>query len=47
VMNLAWVAVLAAIVLMEKVAPRPDVLTRVLGAGLVTWGSWLIVGGFL
>jgi predicted metal-binding membrane protein len=47
VMNLAWVAVLAAIVLIEKVAPRADVLTRVLGAGLITWGAWLIVGGAL
>ena len=43
VMNLALVAVLAAIVLMEKVAPRADVLTPVLGAGLIAWGTWLIV----
>ncbi len=47
VMNLVWVAVLAAIVLVEKVAPRGDVLTRVLGAGLITWGTWLIVGGIV
>jgi predicted metal-binding membrane protein len=45
VMNLAWVAVLAAIVLVEKVAPRADALTRLLGAGLITWGAWLIVNG--
>ncbi len=45
VMNLAWVAVLAAIVLIEKVAPRADVLTRILGVGLITWGARLIVGG--
>lgn len=45
VMNLAWVAVLAAIVLVEKVAPRADVLTRLLGAGLITWGAALIISG--
>ncbi len=45
VMNLAWVAVLAAIVLIEKVAPRADVLTAVLGAGLIAWGTWLIAVG--
>ena len=43
VMNLAWVAVLAAVVLIEKVAPRADVLTPVLGAALIAWGAWLIV----
>lgn len=43
VMNLAWVAVLAAIVLIEKAAPRADLLTPILGATLITWGTWLIV----
>ena len=43
VMNLAWVAVLAAVVLIEKVTPRADVLTPVLGAALIAWGAWLIV----
>ncbi len=43
VMNLVWVAVLAAIVLVEKVAPRGDDLARLLGGGLIAWGAWLVV----
>ena len=43
VMNLPWVAVLTTVVLAEKVLPRGEVLSRVLGALLVLWGVWLVV----
>jgi len=44
VMNLAWVAVLAAIVLLEKAAPTGPTLGRVIGALLGLWGVWLLAG---
>jgi predicted metal-binding membrane protein len=44
VMNLAWVAVLALIVIIEKVTPRPDIVTSVLGGLLMLWGAGLVVG---
>jgi predicted metal-binding membrane protein len=37
-MNLAWVAGLAAFVLIEKAAPRGDWIGRFAGVGLVLWG---------
>jgi predicted metal-binding membrane protein len=37
-MNLAWVAGLAAFVLIEKAAPRGDWIGRFVGVGLVLWG---------
>ena len=38
VMNLLWMAVLAAVVLIENVAPGGPVIGRVAGVGLVVWG---------
>jgi predicted metal-binding membrane protein len=38
VMNLVWIALLALLVLAEKLAPRGVVVSRVSGAALVTWG---------
>jgi predicted metal-binding membrane protein len=42
VMNLVWVAILAAIVLVEKVAPAAANATRLAGGGLVAWGAWIV-----
>ena len=42
VMNLPWVAVLTVMVLGEKILPRGDLLSRLLGAAMVVWGGWLI-----
>ncbi len=43
VMNLWWIAVVAAIVLLEKFVPS-SALTRVLGGVLAVWGVVLIAG---
>jgi predicted metal-binding membrane protein len=43
VMNLLWIAALAALVLLEKIIPRGDLLGRALGSLLVLGGLWLIV----
>ncbi len=45
VMNLAWVAALAIVVLLEKVAPAGPALGRAFGVGLSVWGVWLLVAG--
>jgi len=42
VMNLAWVAALAALVLIEKLAPGGRVLARIAGIGFVAVGAWLL-----
>ncbi len=43
VMNLWWIALLAAVVLVEKLIPS-DAITRILGGALVIWGAMLLVG---
>ena len=43
VMNLWWIAVVAAVVLLEKLVPR-DALTYALGGVLVFWGGALLAG---
>lgn len=42
VMNLVWVAMLAVAVLIEKVAPRGDLVGRIAGVALVAAGLWLL-----
>jgi len=42
VMNLLWVAAIAAFVLLEKVAPLGRVVSRLAGAILILWGAWLL-----
>jgi len=42
VMNLMWVAALAAVVLIEKLLPLGDWTARVVGVGLVGYGLWLL-----
>lgn len=44
VMNLLWVAAIAGLVLLEKVAPAGDRLGRVAGVVLVVWGVWMVAG---
>ena len=43
IMNLVWIAALAAFVLAEKVAPMPEWVSRITGVLLVAWGVWAIV----
>ena len=44
VMNLLWAAAIAVLVLLEKVAPKGDLLARVAGAALVAAGIALLAG---
>ena len=43
VMNLVWIAALAAFVLAEKVAPKGESVSRITGVLLVGWGVWAVV----
>ena len=43
VMNIAWIAGLAAFVLLEKLAPAGGWVSRAAGAGLVLWGVATLV----
>ena len=43
VMNLWWIAVIAAFVLLEKLAPRGLLVGKVAGGLLVVWGIWIVV----
>ena len=41
-MSLAWTAALAAVMLVEKVAPGGRFIGRAVGAGLIGWGGMLL-----
>ena len=43
IMNLVWIAALAAFVLAEKVAPKAEWVGRITGVLLLGWGVWTIV----
>ena len=43
VMNLLWVAAIAAFVLVEKAFPRGEGIGKAMGAVLVAWGAYLLV----
>jgi predicted metal-binding membrane protein len=43
VMNLIWIAVIAAFILAEKIAPRGQWLGYGAGAVLVVWGVWILL----
>ena len=45
VMNLIWVAAIAAFVLVEKLAPHGRGLGRATGLLLMAWGIWVMVAG--
>jgi predicted metal-binding membrane protein len=47
VMNLLWVAVLAIVVLMEKVLPAGVLVSRIAGVIFILWGVWLLVAPFV
>jgi predicted metal-binding membrane protein len=42
VMNLAVIATLTAIVILERVAPFGEIAARILGVALVVVGAWLL-----
>jgi predicted metal-binding membrane protein len=44
VMNLVWMAVLTAFMLVEKVAPANETVSRAAGLVLVGWGLWVAAG---
>jgi predicted metal-binding membrane protein len=43
VMNVWWIAVIAAFVLLEKVLPRGLFVGKIAGVLLVVWGVWMIL----
>lgn len=43
VMNLLWVATIAAFVFLEKLVPSERLVSWTAGAALVGWGAWLLV----
>jgi predicted metal-binding membrane protein len=46
VMNVAWIAAIAVLVLLEKITPGGRVLARALGSALIVAGIWLAARGF-
>ena len=44
VMNLLWVVAIAAFVLVEKLAPRGEVIARLSGAALLLFAAYLLLG---
>ena len=47
VMNLVWIAALAAFVLAEKVVPGGEKVSRMTGGLLVAWGVWVVLAAAL
>jgi predicted metal-binding membrane protein len=47
VMNLLWVAAIAAFVLVEKIAPQGLHVVRAAGIALMAWGGWLLLVAIL
>lgn len=45
VMNLFWIAVLSAMVLVEKVAPFGRLIPRIAGIAFIAGGAWLLTQG--
>jgi predicted metal-binding membrane protein len=44
VMNLLWVAIIAAFVLIEKIVPGGLWISRISGLLLIGWGVWMAAG---
>ena len=44
VMNLLWMALIAAFVLVEKVVPGGQWVSRISGLLLLIWGTWMLAG---
>ena len=47
VMNLLWIAALAGFVLIEKVAPGGQWISRISGIMLVAWGVWMVLAALV
>jgi predicted metal-binding membrane protein len=47
VMNLVWVGLMAAYILVEKAAPARIWLSRISGIAAIAWGLWLVVAAVL
>jgi predicted metal-binding membrane protein len=43
VMNLWWIAVISALVLIEKLAARGNAIGRIAGGAFCVWGVWLLI----
>jgi len=43
VMNLIWIAALTVFVLIEKIAPKGDWISRIAGIGFMIWGAFLFI----
>ncbi len=43
VMNIMWMVALTALMVMEKIIPKPDVLRRITGFALIAWGATLAI----
>lgn len=43
VMNLLWVAAIAAYVLIEKVVPTGHRISQIIGLLLIGWGTWMLI----
>jgi predicted metal-binding membrane protein len=46
VMNLVWIAALAAFVLLEKVIPAGERVSKATGVLLVVWGAYAILAAY-
>ena len=44
VMSLLWMAIIAAFVLVEKVAPGGRLISLISGFLFIAWGAWLLAG---
>lgn len=47
VMSLLWMAIIAAFVLVEKVAPGGKWVSHISGLLLIMWGAWMLSGALL
>lgn len=43
VMNLLWMAALTLFMLMEKISPAGQFVSRAAGIGLIAWGGWMLL----
>ena len=47
VMNLLWIAAIAAFVLIEKIAPNGEWVSRIAGLFLIVLGMWILASGLI
>ena len=46
VMNLLWVGIITAFVLLEKIAPAARWVSRLAGIALIVWGAWMLAARY-